>query len=371
MSAARELGYRPVLVTIGPGWLVDRARERDIPCEIVPVLPDTFQATDWHRQLRPWIPSALAIARIVRRHQAIMVHSNTPRASYHGGLGARLAGAAAVTHVHDMIGLPYGSTLQAALLTRLADWTLVPSNAVERTVVGLAPGLRGCIQTLYNGWDQAEYAAVVPADVHSLFGLPADAFLIGNVAAMHPWKGQDLLITAFRTLRERQPHAHLLIVGGTQGSHQQSVYEARLRQQVAELGLTGAVTFAGWREDVWSLMKSLDLFIHVPTEPDPLPTSVIHASALGMPILAADTGGIPEIVEDGVSGVLVPPRDAPALAVAIESLASDPARRAELGAQARARFLRRFSREQFVAGVAHAYEQCLARRTSRDSARIK
>jgi glycosyltransferase involved in cell wall biosynthesis len=118
-------------------------------------------------------------------------------------------------------------------------------------------------------------------------------------------------------------------------------------------------------------MKSFDLFVHVPTDPDPLPTSVIHASALSLPILAASTGGIPEIVEDGVSGVLVPPRDAPALAAALASLIGDPARRAALGAQARAQFLRRFSHEQFVTGVARAYEQCLAQRTSKDEARIR
>jgi glycosyltransferase involved in cell wall biosynthesis/SAM-dependent methyltransferase len=366
MGAAQERGYRPVLVTIGPGWLVDRAREQGILTEIVPVLPDTFQATDWRKQLRPWIPSALAIARVARRHRAIMVHSNAARTSYHGGLGARLAGVAALTHVHDMIGLPYETARQAALLTRLADWTLVPSNAVEHTLVGLAPRLAGRIQTLYNGWDQAQYSSVRPSDLHGLFNLPPGAFIVGNVAAMHPWKGQDLLITAFRILRDRLPRAHLLIVGGSQGGANQSVYEASLRQQVAEMGLSDAVTFTGWRVDVWSLMKSFDLFVHAPTGPDPLPTSVIHASALGVPILAASIGGIPEIVEDSVSGVLVPPCDAPALAAAIEALAGDPARRADLGAHARARFLSRFSHEQFVAGLASAYERCVAQRSRRE-----
>jgi glycosyltransferase involved in cell wall biosynthesis len=369
MDAAQELGYRPVLVTIGPGWLVDRARERDILFESVPVLPDTFQATDWRKQIRPWIPSALAIARIVRRHQAILVHSNTPRTSYHGGLGARLAGAAAMTHVHDMIGLPYGSAQQAALLTRLADWTLVPSNAVERTVLELAPRLSGRIETLYYGWDQAQYAGVQPADLHALFTIPAGAPIVGNVAAMHPWKGQDLLITAFRTVRDHLPAAHLLIVGGTQGGKNQSAYEASLRQQVADLGLGDAVTLTGWREDVWSLMKGFDLFVHTPMEPDPLPTSVIHAAALSVPILAAATGGIPEIVEDGVGGVLVPSRDAPALAEAMEALLADPARRAQLGAHAREHFLRRFSHEQFVAGLGAAYERCLAASRGRERAR--
>ncbi len=361
MLYARALDYAPVLVAPRAGWLTERCAAHTIPVETLPVIPDTFATTSWRQQLRPWLPSALGIARLARKWRPAIVHSNTPRVSYHGGLGARLAGVRTVTHVHDIYGLPYASRPQARLLAALADWTLAPSHAVERAVVGYAPRLRSRIQTLYNGWDAAEYDDVRPADLRALYGIPSDAIVIGAAAAMHPWKGQDVLIEAFRPVREREPRAHLVLVGGAQGGAAQSAFEAELHGRVAAYGLGGAVTFTGWREDALAFIRAFDIFVHAPTQPDPLPTVVLHAAALGRAIVASNTGGIPEIVPEGVGGLLVPAGDADALARAIGELLDDPTRRGALGERARAHFIERFSRRQMIEGLAHAYEACLRR----------
>lgn len=361
MLYARALDYAPVLVAPRAGWLTEQCAAHDIPFETLPVIPDTFITTNWRQQLRPWLPSALGVARLARKWRPAIVHSNTPRVSYHGGLGARLAGVRTVTHVHDIYGLPYASRPQARLLAALADWTLVPSHAVERAVVGYAPRLRSRIQTLYNGWDAAEYDDVHPVDLHALYGIPPDAVVIGGAAAMHPWKGQDVLIEAFRAVRGREPRAHLVLVGGSQGSAAQSAFEAELHRRVTGYGLGGAVTFTGWREDALAFIRAFGIFVHAPTQPDPLPTAVLHAAALARAIVASNTGGIPEIVPDGMAGLLVPPSDAEALARAIGELIGDPTRRAALGEHARAHFIERFSRRQMVEGLAHAYEACLRR----------
>lgn len=362
MRYARTLDYAPVLVVPRPGWLTEQCAAHDIPVETLPVIPDTFATTSWRQQLRPWLPSAMGIARLARKWRPAIVHSNTPRVSYHGGLGARLAGVRTVTHVHDIYGLPYASRPQARLLAALADWTLVPSHAVERAVVGFAPSLRSRIQTLYNGWDAAEYDDVRPAELRALYGIPPDAVVIGSAAAMHPWKGQDALIEAFRSVRERSPLAHLVLVGGSQGGTAQSAFEAALHRRVAAYGLGGAVTFTGWREDALAFIRAFDIFAHTPTQPDPLPTAVLHAAALGRAIVASNTGGISEIVQDGTGGLLVPPGDTAALARAIGELLDDPTRRAALGAHARAHFIERFSRQQMIEGLAHAYDACLHRK---------
>jgi glycosyltransferase involved in cell wall biosynthesis len=359
MLYAHELDYAPVLVAPRAGWLTEQCAAHDIPAETLPVIPDTFATTSWRQQLRPWLPSALGIARLARKWRPAIVHSNTPRVSYHGGLGARLAGVRTVTHVHDIYGLPYASRPQARLLAALADWTLVPSHAVERAVVGYAPGLRSRIQTLYNGWDAAEYDDVRPLDLRTLYGIPPEAVVVGSAAAMHPWKGQDVLIEAFRSVREREPRAHLMLVGGAQGGADQGAFEAELHRRVAAYGLGGGVTFTGWREDALAFIRAFDVFVHTPTQPDPLPTAVLHAAALGRAIVAANTGGIPEIVPDGMAGLLVPSGDAEALARTIMGLLDDPARRASLGAGARAHFIERFSRRQMMDGLVHAYEACL------------
>ncbi|MGB0383979.1 MAG: glycosyltransferase family 4 protein [Ardenticatenaceae bacterium] len=361
MSAARELGYQPVLVVPKMGWLTEQCEAKNIPVELLPSLPDAITNDNWKQQLRPWLPNAYAMARLVRKWRAVLVHSNTPRASYHGGLGARLARVAAVTHVHDMISLPYRSALKGRLLSALADRTLTVSSAVEQMVGSFLPQLRPRLQTLYNGWDVSLYAKVTACDLKLAFGIPQDCFVIGNVSVMSAMKGQDVLIEAFRQLYRHAPQTRLLIVGGSQGNERQAKYEAKLHQQVAEYGLQEAVVFAGWREDAWEIIKSLDLFVHTPTDFDSLPTVLLHASALGRAIVASQIGGIPEIVLADVSGLIVPPRDVNSLHHALATLINDPLRRLQLGQQAHLHFKRRFSRQQLIEGLSVAYQKCLTR----------
>ncbi len=361
MTIAKELGYQPVLVVPEQGWLTDRCRVEEIPCEILPSLPNTITTDHWFYQLAPWPLNAIAIAKFVRKWSAVIVHSNTPRAAYHGGLGARLSGAKAVTHVHDIVQLPYAVSLKAHLLCHLSDRTLVPSQAVEKVILCHAPQFRSRMQVIYNGWDIALYDQIQTANVHTLFKIPPAVIVIGTVAAMTPWKGQDILIKAFYLLRLQIPNVHLVIVGGSQGAKRQSVYESQLHQQVIDAGLSDVVTFTGWREDVWALMKSFDIFVHVPTAPDPLPTALLHACALGCTVVGSDIGGIPEIIGDGTSGILVPPVDEHALCMALIRLCADPEYRRELGQQAVRHFQQHFSRQQMKEGIAVAYQQCLER----------
>ncbi len=364
MECAVELGYQPVLAVPGEGWLTDRCRDRGIPYEVVVGMPDATTSERWSQQMGPWLATARKLAGLVHKWQPVIVHSNSPRVSYHGGLGARMAGhCATVTHTHDMFGTPFESPRKVRLLSYLADWFLTPSRAVEQHILEHAPRLAPRIQTVYNGWDMDVYAHVTPADLHAAFGVPRDALVIGTAAAMTPWKGQDVLIAAFASVLHDWPQAHLVIAGGVYGGNREhEAHARRLRQQVATLGLERRVTFTGWREDVWSLMRSFDVFAHVPTMVDPLPTAVIHATALGGAIVASRIGGIPEIVADGASGLLVPPGDGAALAGALSALLADPARRAAYGHAAQARFRERFSHRQMREGLGVAYERALARR---------
>jgi glycosyltransferase involved in cell wall biosynthesis len=360
MESVRSRNLAPVLVVPAEGWLSERCRAANIPVELLPGLPDAFIGDALQAHLRSWIPNGLAIAGIARRYAAVLVHANSPRASYHAGLGARLARLPTVTHVHDAdpARLPYSSRLKAQLLGTLTDRLVAVSHAVAAMISSLAPALGARTTVVYNGWESARYAAVQRVDMRRELGLSAEALLIGSVAAMAPWKGQDLLIEAFAALHAAEPRVHLLIVGGSQGAAEQIAYEARLRQMVAERDLDNVVHFTGWREDVWGIMCDFDLFVHVPTLADPLPTAVIHASALGCLIVAARIGGIPEIVEDGVSGLLVPPGDAPALAVALRSTLYASAAFEPLREAARRRFAERFSRESMLDGLMGVYS-CL------------
>jgi glycosyltransferase involved in cell wall biosynthesis len=360
MEAAVQVGYEPSVLLPGTGWLADEARVAGYEVGYLPTLPDPFVTLTAAQQRRHWLRNAVAIARHARRAGAGIVHSNSPRTSYHAGLGARVARIPAVTHVHDIIGLPLRSLVQRRLLAALGRLFLGPSQATADAVTGLAPELSPRVRVIYNGWDRTLYDGVEPLDVRAEFGFPADAVVVGNVAAMYPWKGQDVLIESVGLLLDRHPRLRLLVVGGGQGSSEQAGYEQSLRERVRRDGLEGRVILTGWRQDSWAIIQALDVFCHLPTRPDPLPTAVIHAAALGRPIIGSRIGGIPEIL-GGEAGVLVRPGDPKDAAAALEALLADPERRSELGRRAAARFSAVFSAEVMRRGLAGAYATCLGR----------
>lgn len=359
MQAAGEVGHRPVLATPGEGWLTECARDRGIATELVPILPEAMTTVSGIAQFLPILPAATAIARLARRHGAAIVHSNAHRTSYHGGLAARLAGVKAVTHCHDIVGTPYPSPWKARLLDRLADQTIVVSDATGAALLRNAPRFRERLTTIHHAFREEAMAPVAPAAEFGSFRPPPGSLVIGTASAMTPWKGQDVLVDAFSLFQRDHPRAFLVIVGGSQGSTRQNDYESRLHARVAELGLGDRVIFTGWREDWRSLVAAFDIFVHAPTQPDPLPRVVIHAAALGRAVVATNTGGIPEIIgDDGDSGLLVPPGNAPALAAALVQLLADPSRRATMGERARKR-VRIFSWDRMTTGLARVYSRLL------------
>ena len=358
MEATAEAGYQPHLLLPGPGWLEERAGAAGYPTHRLPTLPDPFRVTTAGEQLRHLLGNGLAVSALARRIGARLVHSNSARIGYHGGLGARLAGIPAVTHCHDIIGLPLRNPLQRFVHGRLARLWIVPSRATLGAVAALAPRLATRTRVVYNGWDRELYAGVQPLDLQAEFGLAADAEVVGCVAAMYPWKGQDVLIEAVGRLVASRPRLHLLVVGSGQGSTEQAAFEEAVHRQVREAGLESRVTFTGWRSDAWAIIRSMAVFCHLPTGADPLPTSVIHALALGRPVVGSRVGGVPEILADGRAGRLVEPRDPAGAAAAIVDLLDDPDEARRLGAAGQEQFERLFSATEMRRRLLAAYTEC-------------
>lgn len=176
-------------------------------------------------------------------------------------------------------------------------------------------------------------------------GLPADALVVTYTGRLLRGKGLETLVTAFGRASSREPRAHLALVGS--GAGQVLSNEDELRAQVARLGLDRRVTFAGRVDAVEDWLGASDLFAF-PSEFEALGLSLIEAAACGLPCVGSRTGGIVDVIEDGRTGLLVPPADAEALADAIEGLLADGDRREAMGAQGRARVIERFDVEVSV-----------------------
>ena len=176
--------------------------------------------------------------------------------------------------------------------------------------------------------------------------------MVGHLDAR---KNPAVLVEAMAEVRAAVPGACALLVG----AFRDPAYERSVRERARALGVADAVAVTGFLANPFPLVARLDLLVH-PALRDPFPLALLEGMALGRPIVASAVGGIPEMLEDGVSGCLVPPGDAPALAAAIAALLRDPARRARVGTAARERLATRFSLEGFAAGMFAAFDDAVA-----------
>jgi len=228
------------------------------------------------------------------------------------------------------------------------DLFLCASNAIRTMLVGDGVPAERTL-TVYEGVDLEHVAAVPWLDVHAELWLPSGAPLVSNVAALVPHKGHRYLIKAAATVVRQVPDARFVILGTGE-------LEATLRKQVKDLHLERHVLLAGFRPDALSLQKGFDLFA-MSSLTEGLGTVLLDAMALGQAIVATRAGGIPEVVAHDQTGVLVPPRDADALAAAVVRLLGDADRRAQLGLAGRERVRASFSVERMVQATLDAYDR--------------
>ncbi len=200
--------------------------------------------------------------------------------------------------------------------------------------------------TIHKG-HKLEWYTETPANLAE-FGIGADAFVIGCTANYRPRKGIDFLIEAFDALPADIP-AHLLLVGRMDA--------AALTRRIERSPVGHRIHRAGFRTDAPRLSAACDVFCMPSTKREGLARSIIEAMAYRVPPIVTDSGGSPELVVDGVSGIVVPPRDAGAIAAAIETLYRDPERRRRMGEAARQRIGRDFRNEDTVRKTIALYRE--------------
>lgn len=208
---------------------------------------------------------------------------------------------------------------------------------------------RDRIEVVHDGVNHGLIDKQPLVDAHAAFWLPHGAPIIGNVAALAPHKGQKHLVAAARLVVQDVPDARFLIVG--EGELQET-----LERQIKHLGLERHVTLTGFRNDAIGLIKSFDVFA-MSSVTEGLGSAVLEAMAARRAVVATRAGGIPEVVDDGVTGLLVPPHDEPAMAAALVELLRDAARRERMGAAGRARVEAAFSIERMVEKTIDVYQR--------------
>lgn len=300
----------------------------------------------WALRYLPLIVRALSI----EAKRVDVVYANSKKALLFAALAARKARRPLIWHQHDEMHVPRTLPLRARvseevlvrMLNRYASQVISVSQASADTLIA-AGGRPGLPVVIHNGLDPARYAqAVDRAVVRREIGLPLNVPLVGCFGRLTEWKGQSVLVDALARL----PQAHAVLVGGA--FFGESGYEIALRAQIERLGLVQRVRFLGHRDDVPRLMRAVDVVAHPSTEFDPCPRVVLEALHSEAPLVATAVGGVPELMEDGVSGLLVPPNDVQALAEALDRVLADQALAHRLAATGRERALRNFTLERVV-----------------------
>jgi glycosyltransferase involved in cell wall biosynthesis len=236
-------------------------------------------------------------------------------------------------------------------LMRRADRFLSISQVIrEEYLAAGVPAER--IASIANGIDVRRFAPATPAERFPLrerLGLP-DGVLCTYTGKLNRMKGLEMLLRAWCRLSASYPQLHLVLVGS--GANQFLSCEVELRAFVRDKGLERSVTFTGAVANVDAYLKASDLFVF-PSETEALPISLIEALASGLAIVASTAGGIPDIVDDGVTGLLIEVGDEAGLVAAIERLVQRPELGAQLGRAARAKAVELFS----IEAVADAHER--------------
>lgn len=338
--------WEPILASPG-GAVAERATRLGVRVYRIEMPPLRRRwAAPWHLG-----QGVIALAGLIRRERIAVVHSNTVRASVYAAAAAALTRTPHLWHVRDM---PPNS-LYARALSSTCTAAVCVSQAVARHLPAGAPA-----HVLYNGVRLEDFRRSRDEAGQALrtsWGMPADAFLVGQVARLAPWKGQQAVIEAAAQVLAALPQARVAIVGGDIFADQ-GPYRRELQALIETLGLSSAVVLTGHREDVGHILAAFDVLVHA-SHDEPFGRILVEAGAAGLPVVAFADGAVPEIIVHEQTGLLVPAGDSAALAAGLRRLAENPALSRRLGAQAQQHIAAHFEIGRHTAAVEAVYEQIL------------
>ena len=275
-----------------------------------------------------------------------------------GRIAARIAGVQhSIVWVHSMLDLRQRSKVGTAIDRALIRWTSAyfgVAEAQRHYLVGELGYPADRIRIIHNGVDLALFNPSTDRTALAEFGFAEDDPVVGIVAGLHPWKDHATLLKAARIVIDKMPDAKFLIIG-------EGVTRPQLERLCTDLQIRSNVTFTGARHDVAQLLSAIDVFALTSTT-EAFPISLLEAMACGRPAVCTDVGGVPELLKDGETGCLVPPKDPQQLASRLAGLLSDRDTARRMGRAGRKRVEAEFTLDRTVARAEQAIEDVVTGR---------
>jgi glycosyltransferase involved in cell wall biosynthesis len=295
-----------------------------------------------------------AIARWIKQENIAILHLNNGFENLEAHLAGSLTGCGLVFHAHG----PCGSARLTRWLARRAQHCIAISQPVASSLrsAGVAD-----VTVLPNPLtvDPIMLDPEERWETRRAYGVPTGALSLGSVGRIVPWKGQLEFLRAAAVALRQVPGAVAVVIGDVTDDSQS--YGEALREEVHRLGIRDRVIFTGFIQDPRKAYALVDVLVHSSIQPEPFGLVLTEAMALGIPVVAADSGGPREILNDGVDGFLRDPLDAENVGSLLVSLLTDADLRQRIGCVGRETATSRFSVDRYVARLADFYDAALRR----------
>jgi glycosyltransferase involved in cell wall biosynthesis len=367
--------FLPMVVTgrTGPQYqeIADESLWKHIPDRHIDIVSLKAKASsiDWLNKLAPlsffvnqllaraddvfnFVPFFVQLLWTAWRFDADLIHANNePVCNRAALLVAKILRIPSICHVRgDPVDSRIGRWTYA-----LPDHFVSVSNWVAEAMQKNLDVPQQKISVVYDGIALENLDININGNVfRQQYNIPENAFAVGLVGLLIPWKGQEIFLTAAAKLIGKIPNLKMLIIGGTPNDYVN--YETELKKRVIEERLTEIVIFTGHISNMETVYNGLDIVVSASTSPEPLGTVVIESMAMGRPLIGPSHGGAAEMISTGESGLLFSPGDANSLAEAILAFYESPEMRIKLGATARVIALQNFSVETHTNKIQALYE---------------
>lgn len=273
------------------------------------------------------------LSKIVKEERINIIYANSFSSAIFSSLAAFITSTPIIWRMHDILKDRNINHLMVRLLSKYVDRVVCVSHAVESNMIslGVPPGKLKIIRN--SMYTHMRVSKLTQDEAKLRLGYQSSTNLIVMVGQIAEWKGQHIFLEAAAQILtdfEGDCNLKFLIVGNVLVPHEEP-YRDRLAAYIKQLGIDKHVIMLGFRDDVLDIMRACDILVHASIWHDPFPTVILEGLASGNCIVASNLGGVPEIIEDGASGILYDPGDVSMLARILEDLLQAPAQRRELG----------------------------------------
>jgi glycosyltransferase involved in cell wall biosynthesis len=336
--------FRSIALLPREDWLSEKLREQGVPTFFV-------DSEAWYDFRMPF-----GMARLVRREKIDLIHSHLPGQNFYSCMVGLLTGRKTIATYHGAIELSQSGRLRGAIqfgwVRRSADAVVVVCDHVGGMLRDTGFPAEKIVR-IHNGISPDRFQVAGDGRLRRELGLRNGTKLVGTVANLRQSKGYEFFIEAARKVVDAAPDTRFVAVGDID-----PIIAKPLFASIKRLGLQDRFLFLGFRTDVPEFLSELDVFV-LPSVSEGFPLVALEAMASARPIIVTRSGGPQEIIEDGKTGLLVPPADPDALAEKICELLGNPERAAVLARAARAKLVSTFTLERMIRDYERLYERLL------------